>query len=93
MVETIVKKVKAYDLGYSLNHIQDVAEQTLSKKRWHQYLIASNNDAEQCDGMDGLLLNGEYFDWRSFGPKKDNIVRAYLRYFTENELTKIALAL
>ena len=93
MVEIILKKVKGLDMGHSLNHIQDVAEKVLSKKRWHQYLVSSSQDAEDCEDMDGLLLNGEYFDWRSFGPQKNNIVRAYLRYFTEDEISKIALAL
>lgn len=93
MVENIVKKVKCYDMGYSLNHIQDAAEQVLSKKRWQEYLEASNSDADKCEGMDGILLNGEYFDWRSFGPQKNNIVRAFLRYFTDSEIEKIALVL
>lgn len=93
MVEMILKKVKGLDMGHSLNHIQDVAEKVLSKKRWNQYLVSSSQDAEDCEDMDGLLLNGEYFDWRSFSPQKNNIVRAYLRYFTEDEISKIALAL
>ena len=93
MEKIILNKVKNLDMGYSLNRIQDVAEQVLSKKRWKQYLIASNQDAQECEDMDGMLLNGEYFDWRSFGPQKNNIVRAFLRYFTDDEIEKIALAL
>lgn len=93
MTEIIVKKVKPYDMGYSLNHIQDAAEKVLTPERWDAYLIASNIDADECEGMDGILINGEYFDWRSFGPKKDNIVRAFLRYFTPSEIELIAKAL
>lgn len=93
MEKIILNKVKNLDMGYSLNRIQDVAEQVLSKKRWKQYLIASNQDAQECEDMDGMLLNGEYFDWRSFGPQKNNIVKAFLRYFTDDEIEKIALAL
>ena len=93
MVENIVKKVKPYDMGYSLNLIQNAAAQVLCKKRWQEYAKASNSDAEKCEGMDGILLNGEYFDWRSFGPQKDNIVRAFLRYFTDKEIENIALML
>lgn len=93
MEKIILNKVKNLDMGHSLNRIQDVAEQILSKKRWEQYLIASNQDTQECDGMDGMLINGEYFDWRSFRPQKNNIVRAFLRYFTDAEIEKIALAL
>ena len=93
MQDIIVKKVRPYDMGYSLNHIQDVAEQVLTPKRWTEYLIASNADANECEGMDGILINGEYFDWKEFGPHKERIVRAYLRYFTDDELVLIANAL
>ena len=89
----IVKKVKHLSMGKALNTIQDVAERVLSKRRWRQYLIDSSKDAKECDGLDGILLNGEYFDWREFTRKKDDMVKAYLRYFTDDELTLIANAM
>lgn len=93
MEDVIVQKMKQYDMGHSLNHIQNTAEKVLTKKRWREYLLASNKDAQVCDGMDGILLNGEYFDWKEFGYRKNEIVKAYLRYFTEEEVQKIACAI
>lgn len=92
-MENILKKTKKLNMGQALNAIQDTAEKVLSKNRWQQYLVDSNADAEECDGMDGILLNGEYFDWREYGWNKNNIIKAYLRYFTENEIKQIALAM
>ena len=90
---TIYSKVKKLSMGEALNLIQDVAESVLSKKRWKQYLTASNKDADECDGMDGMLLNGEYFDWREFNWNKNAIINAFLRYFTEDEINKIDVAM
>ena len=89
VIKIIHNKIKNKSMGESLNCIQDVAEKVLDKRRWRQYLIASSNDANECDGMDGLLLNGEYFDWKVFEVKKDNMIDAYLRYFTESEVKRI----
>lgn len=86
-------KVKKENLGEALDHLQNVAEQVLDKRRWRQYLIASNKDANECDGMDGLLINGEYFDWKEFEYRKNDIVKAYLRYFSDEEISNIAVAL
>lgn len=89
----ILKKVQNLNMGQSLNHIQDIAEHVLNKRRWRQYLVATGKDAQACDGMDGLLINGEYFDWKEFEYRKDDIVMAFLRYFTDEEIGQIALAL
>lgn len=88
-MEIILAKAKNLDMGQALNLIQDIAERVLSKKRWEEYLIASSNDANECEGMDGILLNGEYFDWKEFGWNKNSIIKAYLRYFTEEEIKEI----
>lgn len=79
--------------GFTLNHLQDVAEQVLSKKEFHTYLVKSSLDANMCEGMDGILLNGQYFDWRTFDFKQREIVSAWLDYFGEDQLMKIANAL
>lgn len=93
MENIIIRKVKNLNMGAALNHIQDVAEQILSEERWDSFLIATNVDASECEGMDGMLLNGEYFDWREFEFKKNEIIRAFLRYFTYEEIASIAKAL
>lgn len=87
----ILTKAKNLNMGQALNLIQDIAEKVLTKRRWRQYLVASNKDAQECEGMDGLLINGEYFDWKEFECKKNNIILAYLRYFTEDEIKIISV--
>ena len=81
------------NFGYTLNKLQDIAEQVLSKKEFHTYLVKSSLDADMCEGMDGILLNGQYFDWRTFEFKQREIVSAWLNYFDEEQLMKIANAL
>ena len=90
-MEIILTKLKKLNMGKSLNLLQDIAERVLSKRRWREYLIASSKDAQECEDMDGLLINGEYFDWKEFEFNKNNIIRAYLRYFTEEEVKEISL--
>lgn len=90
MIEKILNKVKRLDMGHALNKIQDTAEKVLTPTRWNVYLRLSSQDIRRCDGMDGLLLNGEYFDWKEFNTKKDNIVKAFLRYFTDAEILLIS---
>lgn len=93
MLETILNKVRKLNMGKSLNKIQDVAERILTKRRWRQYLIDANKDVDKCKGMDGLFINGEYFDWKEFEWNKDAIIMAYLRYFTDEEIMQISMAL
>ena len=81
------------NFGKTLNKLQDVAEKVLTKKEFHTYLVKSNLDADMCEGMDGILLNGQYFDWRTFEFKQREIVSAWLNYFDEKQLMKIANAL
>ena len=81
------------NFGYTLNKLQDIAEQVLSKKEFRTYLVKSSLDADMCEGMDGILLNGQYFDWRTFEFKQREIVSAWLNYFDEEQLMKIANSL
>lgn len=91
--EKIIQKVKHLDLGNSLNHIQDVAERVLSPRKWTRYVAKSHKDYVSCEGMDGILLNGQYFDWKEFVIHKDDMVKAYLRYFDESDIQLIAEAM
>ena len=81
------------DFGEILNHLQDVAEKALPKKEFNEYLRKSCADMGECDAMDGILINGYYFDWKEFNSKKVEIVTAWLSYFNEKQLIKIAQAL
>lgn len=90
-MEIILTKLKKLNMGKSLNLLQDIAERVLSKRRWREYLIASNKDVQECEGMDGLLINGRYFDWKEFETNKNSIIMAYLKYFTEEEVKEISL--
>ena len=90
MKQKIIAKLNLMiGFGKCLNFIQNIAECVLSKKEWKEYLIASNKDAQACDGMDGILLNGRYFDWRKFDSHCEEIVLAYLDYFNDAQLKLI----
>lgn len=75
--------------GAILNRIQDAAEAALPKRNFQAYLDKAERDANASEGIDGVLLNGQYFDWREFEPKRLQIVRAYMRYFSAGELNMI----
>ena len=79
--------------GEGANKIQDVAEQVLSKKDFREYLIKSSEDMSVCEGQDGVLFNGQYFDWKQFDYMSHNILDAFLDYFTDNSLKRIYLVL
>lgn len=90
IVEKFNQKIKLGDWGKVLNSIQSAAEEVLDEKEFDSYLTKSNKDADDCDGMDGILFNGKYFDWREFKTKAKEIVLAYLKYFNDSQLKRIA---
>lgn len=81
------------DFGFLLNKIQNIVLEDFSKEEINDYVIKSSRDAEQTEDLDGILLNGHYFDWREFDTRKREIVSAYLEYFTDEQLERIDLAL
>ena len=88
-----LNEVERSQWGYGANKIQDVAEQVLSKKDFKDYLIQSNKDMNACDGQDGILFNGRYFDWKLFDSHGPIILGAFLDYFSDKNLERIYLAL
>ena len=90
-VELIIDKVKNYSTkwGAILNHIQDVASKKLTIMEWATYMQKANEDKDKTKDQDGVLFNGEYFDFHEFTSKRLDIVRAYLRYFNERQLQQI----
>lgn len=90
--ERIVEKSLARNTGNwgkALNQIQNIAQDVLDDKAFDRYLKKSNKDAKTCDGMDCIVLNGKVFDWKEFRSKADQIIDAYLDYFTNVELQLI----
>jgi hypothetical protein len=86
----ILEKVDmSEEFGVILNTIQDVAYDNLPAKSVNRFLTASYADAEECDGCDYILLNGQVFDWKEFSSRKKEIVLAYLDYFTSREIETI----
>ena len=83
------KELNNGEWGVVLNELQDKAEDALSKKEFNTYLIKSSKDLDKCEGMDGILLNGHYFDWREFQFKAKEIVHAWLDYFDPHQLELI----
>lgn len=88
--EQIISKMHTKTFGEAANEINDTAERVLSKAQFRKVLIKQNQDADDCEGMDGMFLNGEYFDWKQFEPRKDDMLRAFLRYFDTPQLELIA---
>ena len=94
--EEIINNLNPFQLdnwGYAANHIQQLAEFALSKEDFNKYLIKSNRDMKACDGMDGQLFNGQYFDWREYSYRGPEIINAFLDYFTNDNLHSILSAM
>lgn len=89
IIEKLKEKKESLNMGKTLNYLQDVALKVLSPRKAHEYISKSSNDARQCDGMDGLFINGRYFDWKVFETQKYDIVKAYLDYFDNDTLVAI----
>ncbi len=82
--------IKRGDWGKVLNILQEIAEKVLSENEFKHYVNKSVSDAGRCVGMDGILINGHYFDWKDFDKKSEDIVLAWLDYFTPSEVKRIA---
>lgn len=76
---------KKNNWGKICNLLQNVAEIVLPKKQFEAYVRASNEDMAVCEGCDFVTFNGEYFDWKEFDYNRDNIIRAFLKYFSESQ--------
>lgn len=79
--------------GEILNEIQDVAYDVLSSQEYLEYYYKAQADEVECQVQDGILLNGDYYDWKEFTTKKMDIISSWLNYFSEDSLEKIYKAL
>ena len=94
MVDKIISKLDmSKTWGVLLNQIQDIASDVLSLNEWSAYTKKANHDVQIAQDEDGVIFNGEYFDWRQFETHKVDIIKAYLRYFNESQLVKIYTAM
>ena len=90
MKQKILNKVDlSQGFGVVLNKLQDIACEHLPQRSVEMYLQASNEDMNECEGMDCLIINGRYFDWKMFDIKAREIVSAWLDYFSERDLKVI----
>lgn len=89
--DLIINKLEATHGGWGaiLNRIQEAAEQVLPMKSLEDYINKAVKDEAASDGTNGVIFNGEYFDWREFDAKRVQIVKAYMKYFTTGELNMI----
>lgn len=89
--DLIINKLKSTHGGWGaiLNRIQEAAEQVLPMKSLEDYINKAVKDEAASEGTDGVIFNGEYFDWREFDAKRVQIVKAYMKYFTTGELNMI----
>lgn len=89
--DLIIHKLESTHGGWGaiLNRIQDAAEVALPKKNFEAYLNKAEIDAAATEGSDGVIFNGEYFDWKEFDSKRIQIVRAFMKYFSTGELNMI----
>ena len=88
--EQIIQKLGKLNFGKAANKINRVAQKVLPKAQFQRIVVKQNKDAEECDELDGALLNNEYFDWRVFETRRDDMIRAFLRYFDTPQLQLIA---
>lgn len=88
--EQIIQKLGTRTFGKAANKINRVAQEVLPKEQFHKITDKQNDDINECDGMDGMLLNGEYFDWKEFETRRDDMIKAFLRYFDTQQLQLIA---
>lgn len=82
-----------YSWGKLCNEIQNVARRVLPTNEWNDIAQAQDEDANDCYDMDGVLFNGQYFDWKEFETKKLEILKAYLRYYTPRQQQLIEQAM
>ena len=88
--EQIIQKIGTRTFGKAANRINRVAQKVLPKAQFQRIVVKQNKDVKECDGMDGMLLNNEYFDWKEFETRRDDMTRAFLRYFDTQQLQLIA---
>lgn len=89
--DLIINKLESTHGGWGaiLNRIQEAAEQVLPMKSLEDYINKAVKDEAASDGTNGVIFNGEYFDWKEFDAKRVQIVKAYMKYFTTGELNMI----
>ena len=87
------KSISNSDWGKVLNSLQDIAMKVMSDKELDAYTKKSVKDVEECGGMDGLFLNNHYFDWKEFNYRSKDIVNAWLDYFSNEQVDRIANAI
>lgn len=75
--------------GPILNAIQDVAAVAVSTRAWNAYVAMSNNDIEECEDMDGIMIHGDYYDWKEASVRKWDHVRSWCKYFNSDNQKKI----
>ena len=75
--------------GTACNKIQDAAYEVLSVKDWNDVSSRVDKDLEISEGSDFIMMNNHYFDWKEFDQRKVDIVRAYLLYYSPEQLVKI----
>ncbi len=87
------KQISLGDWGKVLNALQDIAGNVLTSKEMDAYTRKSCKDVASCVAMDGMYINGRYFDWKEFTSKSKEIVNAWLDYFSDKQIAKIANAI
>lgn len=75
--------------GTACNQIQNAAYKVLSVKDWNDVSSRVGKDLELSEGSDFIMMNNHYFDWKEFDQRKADIVRAYLLYYSPEQLVKI----
>ena len=88
--EKLLEKLNLnFTWGKILNKIQNVMLSCLDNEASNKILEREMEDTQLTEGMDCIIFNGQYFDWREFNTRKIDIVLAYLDYFNSNELELI----
>ena len=81
--------------GEWANLIQDIASElpTMTEDHWDRIYIRMQSDIDATEGTDGVLLNGQYYDWKEFTTKRNDMIRDYLRYYDDKTLKGVYVEL
>lgn len=81
--------------GEWANLIQDIAMDvpSMTEDHWDMIYDRMEADVQDTEGQDGILINGNYYDWRQFETQRNDMIRDYLRYFDDQTLKEVYVEL
>ena len=84
----LIERDSKNEWGKWADLIQDIASElpTMTKEHWDEIYAHMKTDIDACEGQDGTLINGNYYDWREYTTRRNEILRSFLDYFDDETL-------